>query len=244
MADWLLKRLPGHWFRPSTAQLGMATTSPSRIALIHATRVAIEPVELAAKKLWPEADLVSILEEGLSIDRAASSVSAEELNTRIVDLARYAERLKPAGILYTCSAFGEGIEQAARTSSLPVLKPNEAMFDAALQYGNNIALIYTFPPSLTSMENEFREAAERIGSNATLIPVFADGALEALKSGDTQTHNELIAGVSAGVDADAIMLAQFSMSIAGDQVRAASNLPVLTSPESAIEKMKRCVHAT
>lgn len=212
-----------------------------RIALIHATRVAIDPVEVVAKKLWPEVELVSILEEALSMDRAAGTVPAVELNARIVDLARYAERLNTDGILYTCSAFGEGIEQAANTSQLPILKPNEAMFDAAFSYGNNIAMIYTFPPSVKGMEKEFYDAAKHNDSAATMHSIFAEGALDALKTGDTQTHNRLIADAAVGVDADAIMLAQFSMAMAAPVVRDVTNVPVLTSPESAIEKMKNCV---
>jgi len=217
-------------------------TAEIRIALIHATRVAIDPVEAAAKELWPEAELVSILEEALSMDRAANIVPTAQINTRIVDLARYAERLNPNGILYTCSAFGEGIEEAARTSPLPVLKPNEAMFDAAFGYGDNIAMIYTFPPSVGSMEREFREAADQSGSKAKLHSVFAEGAMDALRGGDAAAHNQSIADAAMGIDdADAILLAQFSTAQAAPSVREAINTPVLTSPESAIEKMKRCV---
>jgi len=216
-------------------------TNQKRIALIHATRVAIDPIESAAKNLWPEAELVSILEEALSMDSAAGTVPAEELHNRIVDLARYAERLKPDGILYTCSAFGKGIEQASRTSHLPVLKPNEAMFDAAFGYGNSIAMIYTFPPSVKAMEKEFSDAAKQINYKATLRSIVAEGALASLKSGDAESHNKIIADTAAHIDADVILLAQFSMAIAASAVRDATDVPVLTSPESAIDKMKNCV---
>jgi len=105
---------------------------PNRIALIHATRVAIDPIEAAVKAHWPEVELFSIMDEALSADSASNRVSKLELNSRIVRLARYAEGLNPHGILYTCSAFGKGIEEAAATSHLPVLKPNEAMFEKML----------------------------------------------------------------------------------------------------------------
>lgn len=214
----------------------------TRIAFIHATRVAIDPIELAAKALWPEAETVTILEEALSMDRAANTVPMSEINARIVDLARYAERLNPDGILYTCSAFGEGIEQAARTSNLPVHKPNEAMFDTAFDCGNRIAMIYTFEPSVASMEKEFSEAAGLISCKAEIHSVCAKGAREALKAGHADTHNKLVAEVAVGiVDADAIMLAQFSTAQAMAAVRAVTNIPVLSSPEAAINKMKRQV---
>lgn len=214
----------------------------TRIALIHATRVAIDPIETAAKTLWPEVELVSILEEALSMDRAANSVPLSEINTRIVDLARYAERLKPDGILYTCSAFGEGIEQAARTSTLPVLKPNEGMFDAAFNYGNRIAMIYTFEPSASSMEKEFYEAARLNGSEAKIDSVFAKGANDALQAGDADTHNRLVADAASSIKvADVILLAQFSTAQAAPAVRKVTELPVLSSPEAAIHKMKSYV---
>ena len=187
--------------------------------------------------------MFSILDEALSMDSATHRVPQSELDRRIVDLARYAERLRPDGILYTCSAFGEGIEQAARTSKLPVHKPNEAMFDAAFSYGNNIAMIYTFPPSVEGMEREFYETAQLKKSKAKLRSVFAEGARDALEAGDGEKHNTLIADVATDLAArvDAILLAHFSMASAAHAVRRSVDIPVLTSPESAIEKMKRCV---
>ncbi len=62
-------------------------------------------------------------------------------------------------MLFTCSAFGPAIAQAASLIDIPVLKPNEAMFEAALQRGDNIAMIATFKPALSTMEAEFAEEA-------------------------------------------------------------------------------------
>ena len=210
-----------------------------RIALIHATRVAIDPIELAVRELWPQAETVSILDEGLSADRASGRASLETLNARIVTLARYAEGMKPDGILYTCSAFGRGIEEAAATSELPVLKPNEAMFEAAFDHGTDIAMIYTFPPAVTGMEEEFAEEAARRGSQARLRSIHAGGALEALRAGDVDAHNQLIAQAAQEIGtADAILLAHFSMARAAHSVRSVTGIPVLSSPETAIRKLQ------
>ena len=206
-----------------------------RIALIHATRVAIDPIELAVRELWPQAETVSILDEGLSADRASGRASLETLNARIVTLARYAEGMKPDGILYTCSAFGRGIEEAAATSELPVLKPNEAAFD----HGTDIAMIYTLPPAVTGMEEEFAEEAARRGSQARLRSIHAGGALEALRAGDADAHNQLIAQAAQEIGtADAILLAHFSMARAAHSVRSMTDIPVLSSPETAIRKLQ------
>ena len=210
-----------------------------RIALIHATRVAIDPVETAAKALWPEAETVTILEEGLSEDRRNSESLSPNLWKRIVALAGYAESIGSRGILFTCSAFGGAIEDAAGRAAVPVMKPNEAMFDAAFGHGERVAMIYTFPPAAAGMEEEFREAATARGSAARIASIFCDGALEAKRAGDDETHDRLIAETAAGIgDADVILLAQFSMAGAADAIRARTSVSVLTSPEAAIRKMR------
>lgn len=217
-------------------------TSSPRIALIHATRVAIEPIEIAAKELWPEAETVTILEEGLSEDRAKSAELTPELSDRIIGLARYAEAAGADGILFTCSAFGAAIETAAGRADVPVMKPNEAMFDAAFSYGNRAAMIYTFRPSASGMEEEFREAAKARGQAARITSVFCDGALDAKRAGDSEIHDRLIAETAAGIaNVDVIMLAQFSMASAAPLARTKTKIPILTSPEAALAEIRKRV---
>ncbi len=214
----------------------------ARLVLIHATRLAMDPIEQTLRRHWPEAEVISILEEGLSIDRARPDASDADLDRRIVALARYAEGLEADGILYTCSAFGTGIEEAARTSRLPVLKPNESMFKSAFAHGERAVMIYTFQPAVAGMEQEFREEASRRRPTATIRSILAEGAREALQAGDAETHNRIIAETASGVtDADVILLAHFSMAPAGPAARDRTEIPVLTSPEAAVAEMKQLV---
>lgn len=215
-----------------------------RLSLIHATRLAIEPIEAAFREAWPEAEILSLLEEGLSVDRAKNTELTPDLAARIVSLARYAEGLGAAGTLYNCSAFGAAIQEAAKSSPVPVLKPNEAMFEEAFRHGSRVAMIYTFPPALAGMEQEFREEAARRNPGARLKTVFAEGAREALEAGDEARHNRVVAEAAADVnDADVVLLAHFSMARAAAVCREATRPPVLTSPEAAIRKLKALVTA-
>lgn len=213
-----------------------------RIGLIHATDVAVDPITAAFAELWPEAEIVNILEDSLSVDRAKSADLTPDMMGRISGLGHYALNIGCDGVLFTCSAFGPAIEAFALESAVPVLKPNEAMFEAALATGNRTGMIYTFEASRDSMEQEFREAAETLNPSATISSVMAPGAMDALRDGDADTHNALVAdAVDALGDVDAIILAQFSTSRAADAVRARTDVPVLTSPDAAVEKMKRLV---
>jgi Asp/Glu/hydantoin racemase len=208
-----------------------------RIALIHAVTVAVDPIREALQRLWPEAEAVNLLDDALSVDRSKDEALSAALSARIIALADYAVTTEADGILFTCSAFGPAIEAAARRLPLPVLKPNEAMFDEALAAGERIGMLATFGPATATMEAEFAEAAR--GRKARLRVELVAEAMTALKQGDAETHNRLLAERAAQmVDCDVIMLAHFSTARAALAVRAALARPVLTSPDAAVLKLR------
>jgi Asp/Glu/hydantoin racemase len=213
-----------------------------RIALIHAVTVAMAPVHDAFRRLWPEAECVDILDTSLSRDRERDGRLTEAMVERFLLLARYAEDNGAAGILFTCSAFGEAIEAAAERAKVPVLKPNEAMFEAALASGGRLGMLATFEPSVAGMEEEFREIAGAAGSPATLKSFCVPGAMKALQQGDAAEHDQLLAiAAPRFADCDALLLAHFSTSRAAAAVKAAVRCPVLTAPGAAVEKLREMI---
>jgi len=210
-----------------------------RIALIHAVQVAMDPIRTALRAGWPEVEAVNLLDDSLSIDRAKESNLTAALSARILNLARHAFTLDVAGILFTCSAFGPAIDQAAQELPVPVLKPNESMFEAAFGFGTNIGMLATFTPAVAGMEAEFYEEAQRRHSSARLKTITVPEARAALDQGDFQTHDRRLAERAPELaGCDAILLAHFSTARAAEAVRAAVSVPVLTSPESAVAKLR------
>src|SRR3954465_7774974 len=135
-------------------------TSP-RIALIHALKHSIAPVEASFAKAWPEAGLMNLLDDSLSADGAREGRLTEAMTGRFLALGRYAVGSGADAILFTCSAFGPCIEAVAREHApLPVLKPNEAMIEQAAAQGRRIGLLATFAPTLVSMPTEFPPSLE------------------------------------------------------------------------------------
>ncbi|MFV0295799.1 MAG: aspartate/glutamate racemase family protein [Hyphomicrobiaceae bacterium] len=221
----------------------MASAKRPRIVLIHAVQVAMAPIEAAFRDLWPLAERVNLLEDSLSVDRGAHAELTPAMFDRFDRLGQYARDIGADGILYTCSAFGPAIEKVARDHApLPVLKPNEAMFEAALDAGDRIGLLASFERSVPSMVAEFKELAAAKGRKAAIETVCEPRAMPALQAGNAATHNALLADAAAKLsDCDAVLLAQFSTSIAAPAVSARLSCPVLTSPGSAVLKMKSLV---
>ena len=213
-----------------------------RIVLLHATPIAMAPVQAAFAECWPEAEAINLLDDGLSLDRAREADISEEMIERFVALGRYGQRIGADGILITCSAFGPAIDRLADAVPIPVLKPNEAMFQAAIAQGGRIGMLATFGPSIGTMTDEFDEFVARDGKAAHLETVLVDDAMDRLRKGDVEAHNSLVAARAPELaHCDAIMLAHFSTSRAADAVRAAVALPVLTAPHAAVEKMREMV---
>lgn len=215
------------------------TTRP-RIGLVHATPIAIDPIRIAFEAAWPEAERVNILEDSLSPDREREGAITDELTERIVALSKYAHMIGCDAVLFTCSSFGTAIERAASMLDIPVLKPNEAMFEEAIRSGGRTAMLYTFPPARAGMEAEFRDEASRVSPSAEIESFLVEGAIDAVRAGDEATHNRLVAEAAAKLEGfDAITLAHFSTARARGAVQAATPIPVLTSPDAAVAKLRR-----
>ncbi|MBB4683396.1 aspartate/glutamate racemase family protein [Amycolatopsis jiangsuensis] len=211
-----------------------------RIVLLHATPVAMDPVNAAMASLWPEAEAVNLLDDGLTIDRAKDGPDlSEELIRRFVDFGRYARRSGADGILITCSAFGPAIDRMQEELPLPILRPNDAMFRSAIAAGGRIGMLATFAPAVATMEEEFRRFAAEAGAPTTLETIVVPDAIEVLRQGDADSHNRLVAEMAPQFAGhDAIMLAHFSTSRAAEQVRAEVQVPVFAAPEAAVLRMK------
>jgi aspartate/glutamate racemase len=214
----------------------------ARIALIHATPVAMEPIQAAFASGWPEAGLVNILDDSLSTDLAREGSLTPAMFERFDVLSRYARDGGARAILFTCSAFGPAIDRVASRIGIPVLKPNEAMFEAALGRGLDIGMLATFQPAVAPMQEEFVEASAGRHPPPKLRIVNVAAARDALNGGDAETHNRLLAErVSELAGCDAVMLAHFSTSRAARAVQARVGVPVLTAPDAAVAKLRRLV---
>ena len=228
----------------------MRRMSAPRIALIHATPLAMEPIQAAFQRHWPQVRHMNLLDDSLSHDRAQAGQLTDDLVRRFEELARYAQGAGASGILFTCSAFGPAIEAAGRATGLPTLKPNEAMFEQALALARppqplQLGLVATFQASLPSMTEELQEMARRRGVGIALRTVFVPEAMNDLAQGRPADHHRKIAAAARALaHCDAVMLAQFSMAAALPIVQAELPCPVFSSPDCAVHAlMQRMTNA-
>jgi aspartate/glutamate racemase len=180
---------------------------------------------------------------------AVHAVDAELLATAIrsgVDeaveaaVAAHIEHLAADGadaVLVTCSSIGEAVEKAAADARVPVVRVDSAMADAAVRTAGpagRIAVLATLEATLGPTGRILQRAAAAASEPPTVSATVVADAAAARSAGDDATHDRLIADAvrAAASDADVIVLAQASMAPAAAE--AGVDVPVLTSPASAL----------
>ncbi|MDB5808886.1 MAG: hypothetical protein JWN94_1008 [Betaproteobacteria bacterium] len=210
-----------------------------KIYLIHAADVAIGPIVASFRANWPEARTVNLLEDALMNDLALDGKLTDAMVERFVHIGHYCVKAAADAILFTCSAFGPAVEACRREVAIPVLKPNEAMYEQLVAKSGSVVLLATFQPSLPSMLAEIEAYATKQGTDVKVRTQLVEGALVALQDNRPDDHNRLIADAAAKqTGCDVIALAQFSMAPAKTLAAARTAIPILTTPDSAVAKLK------
>ena len=209
-----------------------------KIYLAHAAAVAMDPIVASFRANWPQARLANLLEESWMPDLADDGKLTDTMIERFVMIGRYCVKAGGDAILFTCSAFGPAIDEVRRQVKIPVLKPNEAMYEQLVAKSCKASLLATFPPSIPSMVTEIADMARARGTQIDLSTRLVEGALAALQSNKPDEHNRLIADLAGKQQCDVIAFAQFSMSPALALSMQRTKTPILTTPDSAVAKLK------
>jgi Asp/Glu/hydantoin racemase len=213
--------------------------NPPRIALIHATPLAVEPINAAFRQMWPEALATNLLDDSLAPDLVREGGITARIVDRFVTLAKYVRSAGADGIMFTCSAFGSAIEAARAAVDVPVLKPNEAMLDEALDAGTRLGVLATFEPSIPNFLVELESLAQGRGLRLDVRTRAVPDAMAELQAGRGEAHDRLIAEAATQMmDCDAVLLSQFSMASAAARIASTPTCRVLTSPASAVARLQ------
>ena len=216
-----------------------------RIGLVHALHASLAPIEAAFAQGWPEAETVSLYDQSLYVDYERAGEITPEIRRRIETLLLYSAGCGADGVLFTGSLFGAPVEETRDSMTIPVLTAYEAMIEHAFAAGRRIGLLATVPDTVTMMRADIERYALTNELPYELDARLVGGALEALFAGDRSTHDGLIAAEAAAMhNCDSLMLGQFSMAPVLTQIPEAPGRRVLTSPDTAVAKLKRILSGT
>lgn len=213
------------------------------IAAVYTARTLVADCSDRIAKAIPGAKLVNLVDEGLIgtiIEEGCMSPSSAR---RLLHLVMAAQDSGADFILETCSSVGDAAESAQLFVDVPVLRIDEAMALEAVRLYSRVAVLSTLPTTLGPTKRLLESRAARAGKRLEVAEGLAEGAFQALQSGDRARHNKLIldAAKALASRAEAFVLAQASMAAIGPELTALTGKPVLSSLDSGIARLRSLV---
>ena len=210
-----------------------------RIILVHPYAPTMAPIIEAFARLWPEAEVLNLLDESLYADVGADGVLAADIFDRISALLRHACASRADGVIFTGATFSPAVEAARASLGLPVLKADEAMCEAIAACRGRVGILCTAKRALPVIRAGV-EAAAKGGPIPQIEEICVEGAKDALVEGDDARHNRLIAAAMAKLDGyDMLALGQITMAPARSLLSPERAARVLVSPDASVRMIRR-----
>ena len=211
-----------------------------RVFLVHPTPLALPPVDEAFKTLWPQAQVLNLLDESLYADVGANGECTPGLLARVASLLRHCEASGADGIVFSGSTFGPAVDEGRKGMRVPVLRIEEAMMDEAVARGGSILVVSTQKRAMPVVRGTLDAAAKAAGQSPAIKEIWVSGARDALNAGDIDKHDRLIAEQSAAAgDFNTVVLSMISMAPARAKMPPALASKTLTSGETAVTRMRK-----
>lgn len=212
-----------------------------KIAFIHTSPPAIQPLMQYYSSAAPDLEIANLLEDGLLQLLAQGRHAVVQARLRsMIEAARETYGAELAMI--TCSSVPLGMAaELGGALGMPVLKIDGPMARRAVEAGSRVGVAVTFRPTIEPTSKLLRETASASGRDLHLDAHVVEGAYDALLSGDTATHDRLlIEGIRslAGRGVDSIVLAQVSMARVRDEAQSSVRVPVLSSLDTSLSAVR------
>ncbi len=210
-----------------------------RVVMIHAIAESIPPVNTAFGEVFPETEVVNLLDEGLFLDFYDHITPA--LRRRMSGLICYGAEHGAAAVGLACSVYAPVVDSACDLVDVPVVSSYGPVVNEALDHGRRVGVIASVPATLRDAEYYLRRAASersielepRLALAEDLIPVLRNEGVFGLE-------RRLLEEVEAlAPHVDLVVLGQFSFAAAYTQVAAKAPVPVLSAPHSSARMLKR-----
>lgn len=212
-----------------------------KVAFIHTSPAAIGPLMQFYTEAAPELEITNLLDDGLL--RLLAAGDRDAARARLTDMVRTAAATYGAeAAMITCSSvskeMAEGINERFE---LPVLKIDYPMARRAARAGGRVGVAATFPPTLGPSRRLIEEAAKEAGARVEIVEEVAEGAYDALLSGDAERHDELLLDALSRLEArgvSVIVLAQVSMARVLPEAEGRAGVTVLSSLHTSLDALR------
>ncbi len=166
-------------------------------------------------KLHPELDQLDIADSSIIVETQANGGPTPAVARRIFNYLQAAVDAGADGVLVTCTSVNSVTKKLRELLPIPVISIEEPVAAEAVAAGSRIGILSSVATSAKPVRETILEQAAAAGCEVDVSIVVADGAFEALMSGDRDLHDEKIrqALESLAPQVDVVVFAQLSMAL-------------------------------
>ena len=211
-----------------------------RVALLSSTRAVFSPMDTAFREVFPEAQMVHLLDETLIEDFRQDGGLSPRSRRKALQMAMTAQDAAVDGILVTCSTLSPSVDDFRPFIAIPIVKIDEPVVEQVIQSAESIALLTTADSVLKSVEPLVLDKARRVGREVS-IRRFIKGDLWPLLLKDPSAFYQAVgeAATQAAEVCQAVLITQVSMAPGREYVEAGIRDRVYASPAYAVRAIRR-----
>lgn len=217
------------------------------LGLVHTVHRVIPGLAELGRELFPELAQLHYLDESVLQDAIREQGLTPDIVRRVCGLVELAAERSDL-VLVTCSSIGPCAEVARQLVSVPVLRLDRPMAEAAVLQGATVGVVATLASTLRPTVELVRQCALEADRHVSVRQVLVEGAFAAAAGGDQEAHDRLVLeglqALTSGPEAvEVVVLAQASMARVAEQMPSESPVPILSSPRSGVQRAGEMLHA-
>jgi len=211
-----------------------------KIALISSTRAVFGSMEAAFKAVFPEAEVIHLLDETLLDLFCQDGGLSFRSRRKALQMALTAQDAGVDGILVTCSSLSPAVDELRPFLTIPIVKIDEFMVEHVVQSAETIALVASAETVMKSVEPLVQSKARQFNRKVSVRYVIK-GDIWPLLQKDPISFYEKIgeAAGQAAKDCQAVIIAQVSMAPGRDYVTPEVRDRVYAAPEYAVKGLRQ-----
>jgi len=215
-----------------------------RVALLHTSFVFFQRERLLfdlIEKMLSDVEVTNIVDDTMLKEVMERGHITPDITRRMCHYVLAAQAIGVDVIFNTCSSLGPTMDVARALVDIPIVKIDDGMAEKAAREGKRIAVLATVPTTLKPTIDLIMEKAIDIATKPEPKPALCDGAFEILLGGDKDRHDDMVSQKAKEVSrwADTLVLAQCSMARLAPRLSQETGLPVLSSPELGVSRLKQ-----
>ena len=205
------------------------------------------PIGMLLKKMMsqsmPDIPSFHIVDDSLIQDLLQTGEFTPSILKRLCAQISMAKEAGADIIMVTCSSIAPGVDFARKLVDVPVMKIDEPMAEEAVAAADTVGVLATAKTTLVPSVQLIKQVADKKGKPVKIKSKLISEAFDFFLQGDMENHDRLVkeAGVELAQQTDVLVLAQASMSHLADEIEKASGTPTLTSPQIAVNALKKMV---